>query len=33
MDVFLMDGDLVVIPCENKFFEYGGRFENLNEIP
>ena len=32
VDVFLMDDELVVLPCENELFEYSGRFENVSKI-
>ena len=32
VDVFEMDGELKVLPCENEMFEYSGRFENVIEI-
>ena len=32
VDVFLMDDELLVLPCENELFECSGRFENVSEI-
>lgn len=32
VDVFLMDGEVIVLPCGNELFEYSGRFESVNEI-
>lgn len=31
-DVFLMDDELLVLPCENELFEYRGRFESVPEV-
>lgn len=37
MDIFLMNDETVVLPCENELFEYGGKwvrddFKNTFEI-
>lgn len=29
VDIFLMDGSVVVLPCENELFEYRGDFRSL----
>lgn len=30
IDVFLMDNEIVVLPCENELFEYRGEFRNVS---
>jgi hypothetical protein len=32
VNVFLMDGEVVLLPCENKLFEYSRRFNDVGEI-
>lgn len=32
LDVFLMEVEVVVLPCESELFEYSGRFENVSKI-
>ena len=32
VDVFEMDGEVMVLPCENELFEYSGRFEDAGEV-